>query len=189
MMQPPPRRLPHHGRCGFNIAELLFAITAVSALSVLAMTVVAMLMTAEQRSAEGLWVDATLANLAADLREDAHRATAFNVTPDADGRITQLTLVQPDEVHVIYRCTAAGVDRLTEVTGTRQAVETYRLAFGTSWFETHADEDVITWRHTRELPGIAGPEASAPSDAAPRRADAISAAIGLYSSRSQPEGT
>ena len=110
IQNPPPRSV--RTRMGFTIIEILLTVSAISALSVLTITVICLLTSAEQHAAESLFIDLTVANLAADLRDDAHRAVRLEAAPpDGDGRVTSITLVQPGNTRVTYECTTVGVIR------------------------------------------------------------------------------
>lgn len=168
------------GRSGYNIAELLIAITAIASLSVLAMTVISMLITAEQNSAESMWIDRTVANFAADLRDDAHRAIDVDVIAGDGDNVSQIAFVLPTDLRVTYECTKNRVIRRQLKNGTSEHTERYPLAFGTSWFETPGEDGLITWTHVREIPRVGGFSESNSEIATPTQTYRILATVGLH---------
>ncbi len=153
-MQPAPRAR----RRGMTLIETLFATTGTVLLSIIGLTSACLLMTAQQQSAESLWVERTISSLADQLRADAHAATQFALTDDENGLFAVCTWLLPEDTQVTYTCASDGVVR-EEVHGSETPiVERFHLPFGRSWFERPAGEELslITWRHEREIPMTAG---------------------------------
>ena len=168
-------------RRGISIVEVLLALSALSALSVLTITVVCLLTSAEQHAAESLFVDLTVASLAADLREDAHQALGVEAAPpDDEGRVLQVTFHQPGDRKVTYQCTSDSVVRRQEDHRDAVATETYRLALGESRFEIADESELLMWTHEREIPNLGGFAESGTTDG-PLRTYHVHAAVGLRS--------
>jgi competence protein ComGF len=167
-------------RRGFNLAELLFVIAAISGLSVVVMTVVGLLITAEQHAAEDLWVDVTISSLACDLRQDAHQAHDLEAVVDEQGHSSNVTLLLPGETRVTYECTAEGVTRREAREGGPIAIEIYRLALGTSTFHPPGDDGLLRWSHVRAIPNIGGFSESTATNGAVLREFNVFSAVGLH---------
>jgi len=183
------RRLPSRtgsNRRGFSIAELMFAITAVSGLSVLALTIVGLLMTAEQHSAESLWINVRISDLANDLRSDAHRATTVRYGAEEAGRVADVTLGFPEGADITYTCASDGVTRIEAADGDETSTQQYRLSFGESWFEK-AQDGILRWNHTREVPSVGGYTQPDAQDTTARRIFTVNAAIGLHTDDMQED--
>lgn len=175
-------------RRGFNLAELLFVIAAISGLTVLVTTVIASLITAEQHAAEALWVELTVSSFAADVRQDAHQAmdVEFEVEVEADAanpanQVTSVTFVLPQQTRVTYECTSDGVIRRQTRPDSSEALETYRLALGRSMFLPPGEDGLLTWMHVRDVPSIGGFTQSGPEAKSPQRTFHVVAAVGLQS--------
>lgn len=179
------RRSPH--RPGFNLPELLFAVSATSALSVIVMTVVGLLVTAEQRAAEALWIDVTVSSLAADLREDAHQAITVEAEADGEGHASAVTLLLPQQTRVSYECTPEGVVRRHSREGEPEARETYRLALGSSTFLPPGEDGLLKWTHVRAVPSVGGFSESPSGDGAASRVFHVHAAVGVHSTAARKE--
>lgn len=147
---------PTAHRRGFNLAELLFVISAISALTVLVMTVIGLLITAEQHAAEALWIDLTVSSFATDLRQDAHQALELEAAADEQGRTARVSFLLPEATRVTYECTSEGVVRRQTRDGEPEATETYRLALGSSTFRPGGEDGLLIWTHLREIPSIGG---------------------------------
>jgi hypothetical protein len=171
-------------RRGFNLAELLFVIAAISGLTVLVTTVIASLITAEQHAAEALWVELTVSSFAGDLRQDAHQAVSVEVEADAANpasEATSVTFVLPQQTRVTYECTSDGVIRRQTGPDSSEALETYRLALGRSMFIPPGEEGLLRWMHVRDIPSIGGFTQSGPEAKSPQRTFHVVAAVGLQS--------
>jgi hypothetical protein len=172
-----------HHRRGFNLAELLFVTAAISGLTVLVMTVIASLITAEQHAAEALWVELTVSSFAADLRQDAHQAVDVEVDADAANaanEVTALTLVLPEQTRVTYECTSEGVTRRQTRGEGPEAVETYRLALGSSSFRAPGEDGLLRWVHVRDIPSIGGFTQTTQDATPPQRTFHVVAAVGIH---------
>jgi Tfp pilus assembly protein FimT len=169
-------------RAGFNLAELLFVLAAVSGLTVLVMVVIGSLITAEQHAAEALWIDLTVSGLAADLRQDAHQSVQVEVESDAANGVSEssVTFVLPEQTRVTYECTSDGVSRRQTLSNGIEAVETYRLALGMSRFLPPDEDGLLTWVHVRDIPSIGGFAQSMPDGKSPQRTFHVVAAVGLH---------
>ncbi len=141
MKPKPPTQLGHRRR-GISIAEVVIAASSVSVLSVIGITVVCLLMTAEQRAMESIVIERTIGELADELRQDAHLARGATLN-DAH---TSLTLHLPDGSSVTYLCTDDSVHR----SDATERQEQFHLPFGQSRFELTFAERLIVWRHERE---------------------------------------
>lgn len=173
-------------RRGFSISELLFAVTAVSGLSVLTITVIGLLVSAEQHSAEALWVSATISDLANDLRTDAHQATEVRYADPQEGHILQVTFVPADGRELTYSCSAEGVTRIQGAGPDIESRQFYRLAFGESWFDS-VQNGILRWNHVRDVPGIGGYSEPQGEDTTARRHYAVNAAVGLHAIQTDVE--
>lgn len=184
-----PRRSPvaRSAACrGFTVTELLIAITSISVLSVLAMTVAGLLMTAEHHSAEELWIDSTIAALAADLRTDAHSTRQVAIGPADAANKSTCTFSQSDDSRISYECADGSVVRRVLEQGTIASAETYRLPFGQSWFELANDGRILTWQHVRAVSTIGGYATPEQGETVPERRYYILAAIGIRNDPSAP---
>jgi hypothetical protein len=159
---------------------LLFATTAITGLSILAMTVVGMLVSAEQHSAEALWIDSRIASLGDTLRTDAHLALRVEPGDPSGNRMQTLTLVHPHDVRISYECTDEGVVRRESNLDGHVSTETFRLPFGESWFEPLREERLVEFVHARAIPTIGG-FSSADREAVQRNWRLI-AMVGLHDS-------
>ncbi len=169
-------------RLGFTVVEVTIAAVVLSVLTVTGITVVLLLMTAEQRAAESLVVERSIAALADELRRDAHAATTAELTGEEAASPTTLSLWFADDSQATYECTDDGVWRREQRGDMVARREKFHLPFGTSWFEpldggTLDGGRLVVWRHEREIPvTMSLAEPSATSDQ-PRRAFRIEAAL------------
>ncbi|MCA9075146.1 MAG: hypothetical protein KDA93_08940 [Planctomycetaceae bacterium] len=129
-------------RRGITITEVVIAASGVSVLSVLGITVICLLMTAEQRAMESIVIDRSISELAHDLRQDAHSATTATLSDDQ----ATLSLVLPGDETVNYTCTDDAVTR-TDTTDRR---DEFALPFGHSRFSKPESDRLITFWHERE---------------------------------------
>ena len=129
-------------RQGFSVAEVLIAATGVSVLSVLSITLICLLMTAEQRTMESIVIERTISELAHELRQDAHLASTVALSDD---QLT-LTLQLADNASVTYSCSVDAVSR-SNASGHGEA---FSLPFGESKFSLSDSEQLITFRHERQ---------------------------------------
>lgn len=129
-------------RPGMSIAEVVIAATGVSVLAGLGVTIVCLLMTAEQRTMESIVIERTIGDFAHEFRQDAHRASAVTLNDDQ----TTLSLQLSGDETVTYACTDDAVTR----TGATERREEFRLPFGQSSFSLSERDLLITWRHERE---------------------------------------
>ncbi|MCA9112417.1 MAG: hypothetical protein KDA52_20850 [Planctomycetaceae bacterium] len=129
-------------RSGISVAEVVIAATGVSVLSVIGITTVCLLMTAEQRAMESIVVDRTIAELADELRQDAHTSLSAEINDDG----TELNLRQASETLITYACTSDGIHR----SDATERNEDFHLPFGQSRFELSETGRLITCRHERD---------------------------------------
>lgn len=168
-------------RSGFSLIEVLIATTGLAALSVVCVTTICLLMTAQQQGAETFRIDLTLSDLADQLRSDAHTTSSVEWGAPVDDRIREAALTLTDGTLVTYRCQEDGVTRERQHGDQIISREEYHLPFGNSWFESDSQR-LIVWRHERSAAMTAG--ASEPSgNDRPRRTYRVEAAIGLHENR------
>lgn len=166
-------------RRGLSVAEATIAATILSSLTVAGMTVVCLLMTAEQRTAESVVVERTIAALADELRRDARGATVAERI-----ETNRVSLQLSNDTQAIYECTDDGVWRREQLGDRITRQEKFHLPFGDSRFEP-VEEGLIVWIHEREIPTTAGfAEPSATSDQ-PQRAYRVEAAVVEWSAQEQ----
>ena len=166
-------------RRGFTMVELLISVTTLVGLSILVMTVIALLITAEQSSTETLFVEQTIANLADDLRQDAHQSRSLQTDNEAGlDRVDIITLFHNDGHRIIYECTANSVERTSMDGKDITSTEDYRLPFGTSWF-TVVDERLVSWHHDRLRPAVGGLSQPDAADVSARDTYQVDAALGI----------
>ncbi|MGE0378200.1 MAG: hypothetical protein AB7Q45_22545, partial [Planctomycetaceae bacterium] len=125
----------------------MIASTLLTVLTTAGVTVLLLLMSAEQRAAEAVLVERTISDFAAELRRDAHEAA--DVQADGDSR---LILTGDDDREVTYECAGDGVWRREQSGGEAVRQEKVHLPVGTSRFELMAERRLIVWRHERESP-------------------------------------
>ncbi len=158
-----------HPRRGISVAEVIIAATGVSVLSVIGITTVCLLMTAEQRAMESIVVDRTIGELADELRQDAHTSILADVNEDG----TTLNLQQVNETDITYTCTDDGIHRSDGA----ERNEDFHLPFGKSRFELSVSGRLVTCRHEREPTLDMSLSKPSPSTDQPRRTYRIDAAL------------
>ncbi|MGE4002932.1 MAG: hypothetical protein AB7I48_22280 [Planctomycetaceae bacterium] len=161
-------------RRGISIAEVVIASTLLTVLTTAGVTVLLLLMSAEQRAAEAVLVERTISDFAAELRRDAHEAA--DVQADGDSR---LILTGDDDREVTYECAGDGVWRREQSGGEAVRQEKFHLPFGTSRFELMAERRLIVWRHEREIPVTMSLAEPTVGTEQPRRMFRIDAAVGF----------
>ncbi len=163
------RSAPACVRWGVTLIETLFATTGVAALSVVGLTSICLLMSAEQQSAESLWVERTIASLADQLRADAHAAQQVDLTAVTDDEAGACTWAFTGGRRAEYSCVSDGVIR-RELRGDEVlATERFHLPFGRSWFSRPARAVTagIGWHHERDLALTAGTLEGVPEEDRP----------------------
>lgn len=160
--------------CGISIAEVIIATSVLSVLATTGVTVVLLLMTAEQRAAESVLVERTIADLGDELRRDAHAAAAAELAGEA-----RVVLTGEAGERVSYECTGDGVWRREESGESPVRREKFHLPFGASRFELVEGGRLVVWRHEREVPVTMSLAEPTVGTDPPRRVFRIDAAVGL----------